>query len=73
MVRIVFFGTAEVAAPFLQDLLQHETVVAVVAQPDRPAERGQKLHKPPVKIIAEENRIPVFQPEKIYPPRSSTR
>jgi|AGTN01.2.fsa_nt_gi methionyl-tRNA formyltransferase len=67
MVRVIFFGTAEVASPFLQDLLKHETVVAVVAQPDRPAERGQKLRKPPVKVIAEENNIPVFQPERFAP------
>lgn len=64
--RIVFMGTPEFAKKSLEELVENEyNVVGVFCQPDRPAGRGMKLAKPPVKILAEENGIPVFQPEKI--------
>ncbi|MFT0211564.1 methionyl-tRNA formyltransferase [Pseudomonas sp. F1_0610] len=61
--RIIFAGTPEFAAKHLQALLasQHE-VIAVYTQPDRPAGRGQKLLPSPVKALALENTIPVYQP-----------
>ncbi|WP_305416945.1 methionyl-tRNA formyltransferase [Photobacterium leiognathi] len=61
--RIVFAGTPDFAARHLAALLssQHD-VVAVYTQPDRPAGRGKKLTASPVKAIALENDIPVFQP-----------
>ncbi len=65
--RILFFGTPEIASPFLEDLLKICDVAGVVTQPDRPAERGKKLHQPPVKVIALAHNIPVFQPEKFTP------
>lgn len=40
-------------------------VVAVVTMPDKPAGRGQKVQKSPVKICAEELGIPVLQPERL--------
>ena len=59
-------GTPEFAVPSLQALIDSEyNVVAVVCQPDRPSGRGRKLTSPPVKILAEANSIPVFQPEKV--------
>ncbi len=64
--RIVFMGTPEFAKKSLEELVENKyNVVGVFCQPDRPAGRGMKLTKPPVKVLAEENNIPVFQPEKI--------
>ena len=67
--RIVFFGTPEIAATCLASLLDtpHE-VVAVVSQPDKPAGRGYTLTPPPVKVLAERHGIPVTQPEKLRDP-----
>ncbi|CAH0541908.1 methionyl-tRNA formyltransferase [Vibrio marisflavi] len=62
--KIVFAGTPDFAARHLAALLssQHE-VVAVYTQPDRPAGRGKKLTASPVKCLALEHNIPVYQPE----------
>ncbi|NBA97003.1 methionyl-tRNA formyltransferase [Pseudomonas sp. R5(2019)] len=61
--RIVFAGTPEFAAEHLKALLDSPyEVVAVYTQPDRPAGRGQKLMPSPVKQLAVEKGIPVFQP-----------
>jgi methionyl-tRNA formyltransferase len=62
-VKIIFFGTPEIAVPFLKELRVKEDIAGVVAQPDKPAERGQKLRSPAVKTFAAENGIPVFQPQ----------
>ncbi|MEC8524896.1 MAG: methionyl-tRNA formyltransferase, partial [Pseudomonadota bacterium] len=61
--RIVFAGTPEFAAVHLSALLdtEHE-IVGVYSQPDRPAGRGKKLQPSPVKQVALEHDIPVFQP-----------
>ena len=58
-------GTPLFAVPSLKALYEKFEVVGVVAQPDRPAGRGQKLTPPPVKVAASELGIPVYQPEKI--------
>jgi methionyl-tRNA formyltransferase len=64
--RIVFFGTPEFAVPTLRALLDGpDEVAGVVCQPDRPAGRGQRLHPPPVKVLAEERGVCVYQPEKL--------
>ncbi|MCM2316499.1 MAG: methionyl-tRNA formyltransferase [Thermoanaerobaculia bacterium] len=64
--RVAFFGTPDFAAASLEALLaSRHQVVAVVAQPDRPAGRGMKLHKPPVAVVAEREGIPLLQPAKI--------
>ena len=61
--RIVFAGTPEFAATNLATLIdsRHE-VVAVYTQPDRPAGRGRKLTASPVKALAIQHDIPVYQP-----------
>lgn len=61
--RLVFAGTPEFAAEHLRALLtaDHE-IVAVYTQPDRPAGRGRKLQPSPVKALALEHNLPVFQP-----------
>jgi methionyl-tRNA formyltransferase len=63
--RIVFFGTPDFAVPSLEALAARHEVVLVVAQPDRPAGRGMKLHKPPVAERAQALGLPVVQPPKI--------
>lgn len=64
--RIIFAGTPEFAGAHLQAILdsQHQ-VVAVYSQPDRPAGRGQKLISSPVKSLAIQHNIPVYQPKSL--------
>ena len=64
--RIVFMGTPEFSVPCLKALLQsdHE-IVGVFTQPDKPKGRGNKVQMSPVKEVALQNGIPVFQPLKI--------
>ncbi len=63
--KTVFFGTPEFALPTLELLIQQTTVQAVVTQPDRPSGRGGKLTPSPVKRLAQEYEIPVYQPERL--------
>lgn len=65
MAKIVFMGTPDFAIPTLKALMAHHDVIGVVTQPDRPAGRRGDLKPPPIKLLAQENGIPVFQPEKI--------
>ena len=61
--RVVFMGTPDFAVPSLQILLDHGyEVCAVYTQPDKPKGRGHKLQPPPVKELALQHQIPVFQP-----------
>lgn len=62
--NIIFAGTPEFSVAPLAALLNTEhTIVAVYTQPDRPAGRGRKLTASPVKQLAQERSIPVFQPK----------
>ena len=62
--RVVFMGTPDIAATCLKKLLEEKVqVVGVYTQPDRPKGRGMKMQFSPVKEVALENEIPVFQPE----------
>lgn len=64
--KIVFAGTPDFAASHLAALLDHRfSVVAAYTQPDRPAGRGKKLTPSPVKVLAQENHIPVYQPASL--------
>ncbi|WP_426346646.1 methionyl-tRNA formyltransferase [Cronobacter universalis] len=66
--RIIFAGTPDFAARHLDALLSSShQVVGVFTQPDRPAGRGKKLLPGPVKVLAQENAIPVFQPKSLRP------
>jgi methionyl-tRNA formyltransferase len=67
-VRLVFFGTPELAVPTLEALAREHDVVLVVAQPDRPAGRGMKMHAPAVAVRAGELGLPLLQPAKIRTP-----
>lgn len=64
--KIVFMGTPDFAVPGLNMLINEGyNVVAVITQPDRKAGRGHKMLPPPVKTVAAEKGIPVYQFEKI--------
>lgn len=64
--KVIFAGTPDFAAKHLSALLDSEhEVVAVYTQPDRPAGRGKKLTASPVKVLAEESNIPVYQPHSL--------
>ena len=63
--RIVFAGTPSFASQHLKAILKHCDVVAVYTQPDRPAGRGRKLTPSPVKQLAIESNIPVYQPRTL--------
>ena len=59
-------GTPDFAVPSLKALIESGcNVVGVFCQPDRPKGRGHKLAACPVKEVALEHGIPVFQPERI--------
>ncbi|MCW5846836.1 MAG: methionyl-tRNA formyltransferase [Anaerolineae bacterium] len=63
--RIIFMGTPEFAVPCLQALIETQTVVGVVTQPDKPAGRGHQLRPSPVKAVAEAAGIPLYQPASL--------
>lgn len=64
--RIVFMGTPDFAVETLKEIIasKHECI-GVYTQPDRRSGRGKKVHFSPVKEIAVEAGIPVYQPRKI--------
>ncbi len=65
--RVVFFGTPSFALPSLQALIDQPeiAVVGVLSQPDRPSGRGRKLQPTPVKALAQQHGIPIWQPERL--------
>jgi methionyl-tRNA formyltransferase len=64
--RIIFMGTAEFAVASLGSLLMNGFDVAgVVTAPDKPAGRGRKISKSPVKEFAEFSYLPVLQPDNL--------
>lgn len=64
--KVIFFGTPEFAKNSLQAIhLSHHQVVAAITAPDKASGRGQKISQSAVKIYAEEQNIPVLQPEKL--------
>jgi methionyl-tRNA formyltransferase len=67
--RLVFFGTPEIAVPTLERLIAgpHE-VVGVVSQPDRARGRGRKKSPSPVSAVALRDDIPLLRPENIGDP-----
>lgn len=67
--KIIFAGTPEFAVPALAALIAagHE-IVLVLTQPDRPAGRGMKLKASPVKELALQHGLPIYQPETLKTP-----
>jgi methionyl-tRNA formyltransferase len=58
-------GTPEFAVPSLRKIISEFGVKAIFTQPDKPKGRGNKLSMSPVKEVAIEYDIPVFQPQKL--------
>lgn len=64
--KIAFAGTPDFAAQHLKALLKAGfEIVAVFTQPDRPRGRGKKLQASPVKTVALEQNLPVYQPKNL--------
>ena len=72
--KIVYMGTPEIAASVLKAVLEMQQagadlqVTGVFTQPDKPVGRKQVMTPPPVKVLALEQGIPVFQPRRIKRP-----
>ena len=64
--RIVYMGTPDFAVDALKALIssKHE-VIGVFTQPDKPKGRGKAMQFPPVKEVAVEAGIPVYQPKRV--------
>lgn len=63
--KVIFFGTPEIAVASLEALHGIADVVGVVCQPDRPSGRGLQLQSPAIKRCALRLQLPVYQPEKV--------
>ncbi|MBM7559596.1 methionyl-tRNA formyltransferase [Marinitoga litoralis] len=64
--RIVFMGTPDFAAIHLKKLIENDfNIIGVFSQPDKPKGRGKKLQPTPVKIVAQEYNLPIFQPNSV--------
>jgi methionyl-tRNA formyltransferase len=67
--RVLFMGTPAFAVPALTGLVKHGyPVIGVVTQPDRPQGRGRATAPSPVKLLADDLGLTVFQPEKVRHP-----
>jgi methionyl-tRNA formyltransferase len=66
--RLIFFGTPEFAVPTLEALARDHDIALVVAQPDKPAGRGMKMHAPAAAVKARQLGLPLAQPAKIRNP-----
>lgn len=72
--KIIFAGTPEFAVPALAALIEAgHKIVMVLTQPDRPAGRGMKLKASPVKVLATQHQLNVFQPETLKDQSVQTR
>lgn len=63
--RVVFMGTPDFSVPALKMLIKNYNVVGIVSQPDKPIGRSGKMSTSPVKAVALENNIPLYQPVKV--------
>jgi methionyl-tRNA formyltransferase len=67
--RVLFMGTPQFAVPALRGLVKHGyQVIGAVTQPDRPQGRGRATAPSPVKVLADELGLTVFQPERVGHP-----
>lgn len=63
--KVIFMGTPDFSVPVLKMLIENTNVIGVVTQPDKVNGRGNSVSFSPVKKVAIENNIKVFQPIKI--------
>lgn len=67
--KIGFFGTSQYSVMTLEKLREAKIEIAfIVTMPDKPQGRKMILTPPPVKIWAQSNKIPIYQPEKLKDP-----
>ena len=72
--NIIFAGTPAFAVPSLQMLLTaRKQLCAVYTQPDRPSGRGRQLHPSPIKELALQHNLPVYQPLSLNAPEQWQR
>ena len=67
MINVIFMGTPDYAQKILKTLLDTNdiNIVSVYTQPDKPVGRKKVMTSPEVKILADENNIPVYQPTRL--------
>ena len=63
--RVVFMGTPDFAVPTLRMLAREVDLRGVVTNPDRRCGRGRRLLAPPVKTVAQDLGVPIFQPKSL--------
>lgn len=63
--NIVFMGTPDFSVPVLKMLIENTNVLLVVTQPDKIVGKDKTVSFNPVKKLALEENIPVFQPMRI--------
>lgn len=64
-INVIFMGTPDFSVPILNMLIENTNVIGVVTQPDKPVGRSGKLSISPIKEVALNNNLPIFQPVKI--------
>lgn len=64
-IKVIFMGTPEFAVPVLEGLIENTNVIMVVTQPDKEVGRHHELQATPIKKVALEHNIPVYQPTKV--------
>ena len=63
--KILFFGTSNVALPVLETLHRHHDIVGVVTQPDAEVGRNKEMTETPVSVLAKEMEIKIFKPANL--------
>lgn len=63
--KVIFMGTPKFCVPILEKLIEECKVIGVVTQPDKEVGRKREIEFSPIKKVALENNIDIFQPKKI--------
>ncbi|OYD26815.1 methionyl-tRNA formyltransferase [Mycoplasma testudineum] len=63
--KFILAGTGNFGYQSFKKIIENYEVLAIVTQPDKPANRGMKIKPNPVKELALENNIKLYQPDKI--------
>ena len=63
---IIFMGTPEFSVPSLEILIKNDlNIIGVITATDKKSGRGRKITSSPIKKIAVQNNIPLFQPNNL--------
>ena len=63
--RIIFFGTANVALPILEALRKQHEILAVITSPDAEVGRKKQMQESPVSSLAKDLKLNLLKPEKV--------